>query len=143
TTQQARQLCPAKSIIGQGAAHVRLPGPTNVNDLTTLAIAGPGRNQIRFHAHSPTLGAGNTQVIQGFIRPNAAGKQYTWRLNVPLVPEILGGTGANTLFGVSISKKSGVTQARCQVKKFLWRAQWTFTDDTTKSATRSQRCRRR
>ena len=143
TTQQARQLCPAKSIIGQGAAHVRLPGPTNVNDLTTLAIAGPGKNQLRFHAHSPTLGAGNTQVILGIVRRNAAGKKFAWRLNVPQVPDILGGTGANTLFGVAINRKTGVTQARCRAKRFFWRAQWTFVDDTTKTAARSQRCRRR
>jgi len=143
TTQQARNRCPRKSIIGRGTAHVRLPGPTDITDLTTLAIAGPGKNRLRFHAYSPTLGPAVTQVILGIIRRSAPGGRYAWRLNVPQVPEILGGAGANTLFGVRIRKGSKVTQARCRAKRFLWRAQWIFNDDTSKRAFRKQRCRRR
>ena len=143
TTQQARQACPAKSVIGTGVAHVRLPGPTDVDDLQTTAFAGPGKNQIRFHAYTPTLGPAVTQVILANIRPNAAGKKFKWRLDVPLVPEILGGAGANTLFGVTIPKKTGVVKARCQTKKFFWKARWTFDDDTTKFASRAQKCKRK
>lgn len=122
SSQEARQLCPRKSIVGTGTAHVRLPGPTSITDLQTLAIAGPGKNGIRFHSWSPTLGSAVTQVIPGQIRPNAPGRRYRWRLSVPRVPLILGGAGANTLFGVTIPKQTGIVQARCQAKKLQWRA---------------------
>jgi hypothetical protein len=145
STAEARQLCPAKSIIGTGEAHVRLPGnpPFNVTDVQTLAISGPGKNGVRFHAWSPTLGSAVTQVIPGTIRQNAPGKAYNWRLSVPEVPLILGGAGSNTLFGVTIPKKTGVIQARCQAKKFQWRGTWVFEDNSRGQDTKSQRCKRR
>jgi hypothetical protein len=145
TTQEARQLCRPRSIIGTGTAHVRLPGtpPFNVTDVQTLAIAGPGRNQIRFHAFSPTLGSAVTQVIPARIRRGAPGKRFRWRLAVPEVPLILGGAGSNTQFGVTIRRNTGVVQARCGMRRHLWRAIWTFEDDTRNRDFERQRCRRR
>lgn len=143
TTREARRLCPRKSIIGTGTAHVRLPGPTNITDLRTLAIAGPRKNTLRFHAFSPTLSPSVTQVIRGKITRGARGKAFRWRLTVPKVPLILGGAGANTLFGVTIRRKTGVVQARCRAKRFVWRATWTFEDNSRKRDTLRQRCRRR
>lgn len=143
TTQEARQLCPKKSIIGTGMAHVRLPGPTDITDLQTLAISGPKKNGVRFHAFSPTLGPAVTQVIPGRIVRKAPGKAYRWRLAVPEVPLILDGAGANTLFGVTIPRKTGVVQGRCKAKRFLWRATWLFEDDTRKRDIVKRRCKRK
>jgi hypothetical protein len=143
TTQEARQLCPRRSIIGTGRADVRLPGPINISDVQTLAIAGPGKNQVRFHAFSPTLGPAVTQVIPARLRRGAPGRQFNWRLVVPEVPLILGGAGANTTFGVTIARGSGAVLARCAARRMLWRAQWTFEDDTTQRALQRHPCRRR
>jgi hypothetical protein len=148
TTQEARDLCPARSLLGAGRAFVRLRGPggegLNFTDLQVSVFNGsdlPGRNLLRLHAYSPTLGGANSQVIQGKVRP-APGARWGQRL-IADVPPIAGGTGSNTRFGATIRRNTGTVQARCRARFFFWRTRYTFRDGSTARATHRQRCRRR
>jgi hypothetical protein len=148
TSQEAREICPRRSFTGAGSAHVRLRGPggegLNFTDLQVSVFNGsnlPGRNLLRLHAYSPTLGGANSQVIQGKVR-KAKGKRWGQRL-IADVPPIAGGTGSNTLFGATLRRNTGTVQARCQQKFMFFRTRYTFRDGKRASASFRQRCQRR
>jgi hypothetical protein len=148
-TAGARAACPGKSFIGQGEAHAILASPTGdvpVNDLVVSAFAGPGDNQLRLHAYTdslpPTPGA-NPSVVVGDIVKSRAGKKYGKRLSVEDAPDILGDTGALSLFNAKITKKSKTVVGRCKAKKFRWKATWVYDDGSSDTDTTSQKCKRK
>jgi hypothetical protein len=141
TTDQAKAACPSKSNIGSGNATADLgAGPQQVNDVTVTVFNGPGKNQIRLHAFSPVLGAGNTQVVQGNIIKAPSGGKYGQALSVPDAPDLGGDAFMLTSFGAIINKSSKVVTARCKASKFLWHNKVTYDDGTTDTADLSQKC---
>jgi hypothetical protein len=148
-TAEARAACPGKSFIGEGEAHAILAGPTGdvpVNDLVVSAFAGPGDNQLRLHAYTSSLPdaiGNNPSVTLGEIVKSPAGKKYGKRLSVEDAPDVIGDTGALTLFNAKITKKSRTVVGRCKAKKFFWRATWVYDDGSSDTDTVSQKCKRK
>jgi hypothetical protein len=142
TTDQARDACPAKSFLGEGTATVQAPvdPPGLIDDVVVSAFNGPLKNQLRLHTYSPTLGVASP-TVQGFIINANEGKKYKKALFVPEAPET--GSLMITSFNTKIKKKSGVVRARCKAKKFFWKREVTYTDNSTETATLSQKCKRK
>ena len=138
TPSQARSLCPGKSFLGSGNAQVYGPGGPVDTTITVSAFNGPGNNQIRLHTYSDVLGPASP-TVQGFIVNANEGKKYGKALSVPEAPE----TAALmiTQFDTDITKSSGVVTARCKAKKFLWKREVTYADNSTDTATLSQKCK--
>jgi hypothetical protein len=142
TTDQAKQACPAKSVIGTGNAHANLgQGPDQVSDVTVTVFNGPAKNQIRLHAYTPTLGPGNTQVVLGDIIKAPSGGKYGQALNVADAPDLAGDAFMLTKFDATISKGSKVVSARCKASKFLFHNKVTYDDGSTETADLSQACK--
>jgi hypothetical protein len=142
TTDQAKSLCPGKSVIGSGDAAVKLNQATTVSDEIVTVFNGPGKNQLRLHAYSPTLQASNTQVIDGALR-KANTKGYGTALVVDDAPDAGGDAFAITKFNATISKSSGVAEARCKAKKFQFKRTVTYDDNSSESVTKTQKCKRK
>ena len=143
TTDQAKAACPPGSNLGQGVAHANLGGPSEVTDVTVTAFNGPGDDQLRLHAYTPTLGAANTQVVNGTIIKAPSGGKYGQALSVPDAPDLGGDAFMLTLFDATITKQSKVVTARCKAKKFLWQRTVTYDDGTQDVATLEQKCKRK
>jgi hypothetical protein len=151
TTAQAKSACSGRSNLGSGRAHVLIPTgpppspPLDVRDLVVTVFNGSdlaGTNRLRLHAYSPTLGAGNTQVVQGRI-VKAPGGAFGKRLAVPDAPDVAGDAGGLTLFNATIGKKTGVVKARCKAKRFRWRTTWVYDDGSKDTHAVSQKCKRK
>jgi hypothetical protein len=149
TPAEARAACPAKSYLGGGGAKVFTadgpdagtePDPLD-EDVVVSAFNGPGANQIQLHTWSAVLGAA-APTVQGFIVNANEGKKYKKALSVPNAP-VTPGPLMITQFDTTIDKKSGVVRARCKSKKFLWKREVTYTDNTTDTATLSQKCKKK
>ena len=144
TTEQAVAACPPKSVIGKGTATADLGGgPQQINDVTVTVFNGPGRNHIHLHAYSPTLGAANTQVVNGSIIKAPSGGKYGQALSVTDAPDLGGDAFMLTSFNADISKASKVVSARCKAKAFLWHNLVTYDDGTTDTADLSMPCKRK
>jgi hypothetical protein len=143
TTEQAEAACPPGSNLGAGVAHANLGGTTETTDVVVTAFNGPGANQLRLHAYSPTLGAANTQVVNGNIINAPSGGKYGKALSVTDAPDLGGDAFMLTLFDVSVEKSSKVVSARCKSKKFLWQRTVTYDDGTQDVATFEQGCKRK
>ena len=142
TTDQAKAACDPKSNIGSGSATADLgEGPNQVNDVQVTVFNGPGKNQIRLHAYTPTLGAANTQVVQGNIIKAPSGGKYGQALNVADAPDLGGDAFMLTKFDATISKKSKTVTARCKSSKFLWHNVVTYDDGSKDTADLSQSCK--
>ncbi len=142
TTDQAKAACPPGSNIGAGIAHANLgEGPDQVNDVTVTVFYGPGNAQVRLHAYTPTLGAANTQVVQGNIIKAPSGGKYGQALNVADAPDLGGDAFMLTKFDATISKKSKTVTARCKSSKFLWHNVVTYDDGSKDTADLSQSCK--
>jgi hypothetical protein len=142
TTDQAKAACPGKSVIGTGSATADLGGgPQQISDVAVTVFNGPAKNQIRLHAYSPTLGAANTQVVDGAIIKAPSGGKYGQALNVANAPDLAGDAFMLTSFNADISKGSKVVSAVCKAKKFLWHNVVTYDDGTTDTADTSQACK--
>jgi hypothetical protein len=141
TTDQAKAACTAKSNIGSGSATANLgQGPQQVNDVNVTVFNGPGKNQIRLHAYSPTLGPANTQVVNASIIKAPSGGKYSQALNVADAPDLAGDQFMLTKFDATISKASTVVTARCKASKFLWHNVVTYDDGSKDTADLSQKC---
>lgn len=144
-TNQARQLCPNKSVLGAGRAEVTAPASAPQCGGTPCVIAtpkvtvfnGPGKNEVRLHTFHPNLGA-SSPVVLGRIVP-ARKKGYGKALSVPNAPE----TGAVliTKFNATLKKGTGVVTARCKPKKFKFQRTVTYSDDTRETVTKTQKCK--
>ncbi len=149
TTEQAEAACAAEvggngSVIGKGQANADLgQGPQQVDDVIVTAFNGPGPNQLRLHAWSPTLGSGATQVVDGLIVKAPSGGKYGQALSVPDAPDLGEDAFMLTLFDSTISKSSKVVSGRCKAKKFLWKRTVTYDDGTKETVELSQKCKRK
>jgi hypothetical protein len=141
TTDAAKQACPAGSDIGSGSASILLPGGVAFSDIVVTAFNGPQKNQIRLHTYSPQL-EGATPTVFGLIK-KLSGGPFGLALDVPDAPDVAGDTGMITSSGATITKKSGVAQARCKDKKFLIERTVTYDDGSKDVATDSQKCKRK
>ena len=145
TTEQAKSLCPPGSNLGSGVAHANLGGgPDQVSDVTVTAFNGPGNKHVRLHAYTPSLGAANTQVVDGDIIKAPSGGKYGYALNVTDAPDLGGDAFMLTQFDATIDKSTKTVLARCKAKKFLWKNTTTY-DDGTKETSQvvSQPCKRK
>ena len=66
-------MCPGKSLLGTGEAEVNL-GASRVSDIVVQVFNGPGKNQVRLHTSSPTLGAAAPTGAGRSSSPNAGSK---------------------------------------------------------------------
>ena len=140
TPSAAKALCPGKSFLGSGTAKVFGPGGPVDENIVVSAFNGPGANQLRLHTYSVPLGPA-APTVQGFIVNANSGKKYGKALSVPLAPET--GPLMITQFDTTIKKSSGVVRARCKAKKFLWKRTVTYEDNSTDTATLSQKCKKK
>jgi hypothetical protein len=144
TTEQAEAACPPDSNIGTGTSHANLGGgPDQITDTIVTAFNGPGPNHIRLHAYTPSLGAANTQVVDGDIIKSPLGGKYGYALNVPDAPDLGGDAFMLTLFDTTIPKSTKGVLGRCKASKFYWRNDTTYDDGTTDSAELSQPCKQK
>ena len=142
TTEQARALCPGRSYIGSGAAEVALSNTSRVSDITVSVFNGPGRNEVRLHTASPTLGAAAPTVFGKIVRSDA-GRRYGNALSVPDAPDAGGDAFLITKFNATISRRSGIAQGRCLSRKFRWERRVTYDDGSTETVSKQQRCKRK
>jgi hypothetical protein len=141
TPQFAKNACPAKSYLGGGKATVHAPGPVLAAEPVVSVFNGPNPGQLRLHTYSDDLGPASP-VVNAFIvkaTQQEKNKGYGQALNVPNAPV----TGALkiTSFNAKITKKSGVALAKCKPKKFKWLRTVVYTDDSSETATKSQKCK--
>ncbi len=141
TADQAKAMCPGKSLLGTGEAEVNL-GASRVSDITVLTFNGPGKNQVRLHTSSPTLGAAAPTVFGQIIKSNQGGK-YGQMLDVPDSPDAGGDAFLITKFNSTIDKSSKVATARCKSKKIPFLRKVTYDDGSTETAELTQKCKRK
>lgn len=141
TADQARAMCPGKSLIGTGEAEVNL-GASRVSNITVQVFNGPGKNQVRLHTSSPTLGAAAPTVAGRIVKSNA-GAKYGNALVVSDAPDAGGDAFLITKFNATVKKTSKVATARCKAKKFLWLRKVTYDDGSTETVQLSQPCKRK
>ena len=137
TPQFARNACPGKSYLGGGKATVHAPGPTLAAEPVVSVFNGPNPGQLRLHTYSPDLGAASPVVNAFIVKANQSG--YGQALNVPNAPV----TGALkiTSFNAKIKKSTKVVSARCKPKKFKFLRRVVYTDDSSETATETQKCK--
>jgi hypothetical protein len=141
TADQARAMCPGKSLIGTGEAEVNL-GAARVSNITVQVFNGPGKNQVRLHTSSPTLGAAAPTVAGSIVKSNA-GAKYGNALVVPDAPDAGSDAFMITKFNATVNKSSKVATARCKAKKFLWLRKVTYDDGSTETVQLTQPCKRK
>jgi hypothetical protein len=141
TAEQARDMCPGKSLLGTGDAEVNLGG-TRVSDILVQVFNGPGKNEVRLHTSSPTLLAAAPTVFGEVIKSDQGGK-YGPMLVVPDAPDAGGDAFMITKFNANIEKSSKVATARCKSKKMLFLREVTYDDGSTETAKLTQPCKRK
>jgi hypothetical protein len=141
TAQQARDMCPGKSLLGAGEAEVNL-GAARVSDVVVQVFNGPGKNEVRLHTSSVTLGAAAPTVFGEIIKSDQGGK-YGPMLLVADAPDAGGDAFMITKFNANIEKRSKVATARCKAKKFLFLREVTYDDGSTETAELKQKCKRK
>ena len=142
TAQQARSLCPRKSYLGKGSAEVALSNTVRVGDITVSAFNGPGRNQIRLHTSSPTLGAAAPTVFGKVVKSNQ-GRKYGQMLVVADAPDAGGDAFMITKFNAKIKRSTKVAKARCKVRKFRFLRAVTYDDGSVETVQKQQKCKRK
>jgi hypothetical protein len=142
TAQQAADMCPGKSLLGKGEAEVALNSASRVNDVVVQVFNGPGKNEVRLHTSSVTLGAAAPTVFGEVIKSDQGGK-YGQMLLVADSPDAGGDAFMITKFNANIDKSSKVATARCKAKKFLFLREVTYDDGSTETAELTQKCKRK
>jgi hypothetical protein len=141
TADQARAMCPGKSLLGTGEAEVNL-GASRVSNVVVQVFNGPGKNQLRLHTSSPTLGAAAPTVAARFVKSNAGGA-YGQALSVPDAPDAGGDAFMITKFNATLTKSSKYVTARCKAKKFQFLRKVTYDDGSTETVQLTQPCKRK
>lgn len=138
-TAQARQSCPADSLIGEGEAAVESPAGQTF-DLVVSVFNGPGPGELRLHTYSEEL-AGASPVVPAKVVKSNAGPKFGQALDVPVAPE----TGALkiTKFNATIGKATGVVTARCKAKQIDFLREVTYKDGSKETAELTQKCKRK
>jgi hypothetical protein len=142
TTGQARSLCPAKSFLGKGEAEVALSETARVGDITVSVFNGPGRNQIRLHTASPTLGAAAPTVFGKVVKSNQ-GRKYGQMLVVADAPDAGADAFLITKFNAKIKRSTKVAKARCKQRKFRFLRAVTYDDGSIETVQKQQKCKRK
>ena len=141
TPQFAKDACPKKSYLGGGKATVHAPGPVLAAEPVVSVFNGPNPGQLRLHTYSDDLGAASPVVNAFIVKANQQerNKGYGQALDVPNAPV----TGALkiTSFKATVKKSSKVVTARCKPKKLKVQRTVTYTDDSSETATKSQKCK--
>jgi hypothetical protein len=141
TPQFAKNACPAKSYLGGGKATVHAPGPVLAAEPVVSVFNGPNPGQLRLHTYSDDLGPASP-VVNAFIvkaTQQEKNKGYGQALNVPNAPV----TGALkiTSFEATVKRSTKVVTARCKPKKLKVLRTVVYTDDSSETATKSQKCK--
>jgi hypothetical protein len=142
TADDAKALCPTKSFLGSGEAEVALSDTARVSDITVSVFNGPGKNQVRLHTSSPTLGAAAPTVF-GEIVKSKAGNKYGQALSVPDAPDAGGDAFMITKFNANIDKSSKVATARCKTKKIPFLRTVVYDDLSTETVELKQKCKQK
>jgi hypothetical protein len=141
TPQFARNACPGGSYLGGGDATVHAPGGALAAEPKVSVFNGPGPGQLRLHTYSDDLGPASPIVNARIVTANRREKNqgYGQALSVPNAPV----TGALkiTSFNAKILKSKKVATAKCKPKKFKWKRSVVYTDDSSETATKSQKCK--
>jgi hypothetical protein len=141
TADQARDLCPAKSYIGSGDAEVALSDTVRISDVTVSVFNGPGKNQIRLHTSSPTLGAAAPTVFGEIGKSDS--KKYGPTLVVADAPDAGGDAFMITKFNATIFKSSGISLFRCDEKHVYIRRTVTYDDGSQERAVDESKCKQK
>jgi hypothetical protein len=142
TAEQAADMCPGKSLLGQGEAEVALSSTARVSDITVSVFNGPGKNEVRLHTASPTLGAAAPTVFGEVVKSNQGGK-FGPMLVVADAPDAGGDAFEITKFNATIEKSSKVASARCKSKKIPFLREVTYDDGSIETAELTQKCKRK
>jgi hypothetical protein len=163
TTAAAKTLCPAKSVLGAGTATVYAPDDQNGNicdtspaqdppclaatqDVTVFNGGGgsPSPTSIQLHTYGvPPVGLGPlSPTVDGNIvgaTQQEKNQGFGQALSVPNAPV----TGALKIvtFNSKITKSSGVATAKCKPKQFKTKRTVTYTDGSSESKQRTQKCK--
>jgi hypothetical protein len=141
TPQFAKDACPPKSYLGGGKATVHAPGPVLAAEPVVSVFNGPDPGQLRLHTYSPDLGAASPVVNAFIVKANQQEKNkgFGQALSVPNAPV----TGALkiTSFQATVKKSTKVVTARCKPKKLKVQRTVTYTDDSSETASKSQKCK--
>jgi hypothetical protein len=148
TTEQAKQACPPKSIIGTGNAHANLgQGPDQLSDVTVTVIVtkidSKNSGVVALHAATPTLGPGNTQVVVAKIVPKAPDAGFGPALIVDDAPDLAGDAFMLTKFDATIGKATKAVLARCKSKTNKWRNITVYDDGSKESADLTTKCKQK
>ena len=140
TPQQARDMCPADSFLGEGAAEVIQPNGSRIQDIVVSVFKGPARNGVRLHTYSPTL-QGASPTVPGVIQKANAGGEFGDALVVANAPQ----TGALmiTKFNATINKTSKAVLARCKDKTMTFQREVTYDDNSKETAETTQKCKQK
>lgn len=142
TADEAAAMCPSKSLLGQGEAEVALSSAARVSDVIVSVFNGPGKNEVRLHTSSVTLGAAAPTVFGEVVKSDQGGK-YGQMLSVPDSPDAGGDVFEITKFNATIEKSSKVATARCKSKKIPFLREVTYDDGSTETATLKQKCKQK
>ena len=140
-TAQAKAMCPPKSYLGGGNATVHAPGPVLAARPVVSVFNGPGPGQLRLHTFSPDLGPASPIVDARIVKATRAEQRqgFGQALLVPEAPV----TGALkiTSFNSTILKSRKVATAKCKPKKFKVLRRVTYTDGSSETASKTQKCK--
>ena len=141
TPQFAKDACPKKSFLGSGEATVHAPGPVLAAEPTVSVFNGPGPGQLRLHTYSSDLGPASPVVNASVVNATQQEKNqgYGQALSVPNAPV----TGALkiTSFNAKIKKSTKTVSAKCKPKKFKWLRTVVYKDNSSETATVTQKCK--
>lgn len=146
TTEQAREICPDESYLGEGDAEVAAPGQFCTPPQATPCVArnpvvsvfrGPQPNQLQLHTYDPDLGAASP-VVDSFI-VDAEDKGFGQALDVPNAPV----TGPLKIisFNATVMKSTKVATAKCDPKTIKFRRTVTYVDGSSEVANLEQKCK--
>jgi hypothetical protein len=152
STDQAKATCP-RSIVGGGAAKVRIPWPNPEGYVELPAVVtafnattepGTGRPRVILYSRQEDTGQGSS--IIGVFKKSSAGADYGRLLDVD-IPLLLDGNAALTDFRVTIGNgyKKGFVKARCfdRNRRMNMKTRFFYDDGTSLPASDYAVCKRK
>jgi hypothetical protein len=155
-TENARDLCPPGSVLGTGSATVHAPGATCTPPQADPCLVGtqvvtvfnghptngPGALQLHTWGDPPEGLGGLSPTVDAWIeKANQQEKRkgFAQALDVPVAPT----TGALkiTSFNSKIKKSTKIVAAKCKPKKLKTQRTVTYTDGSSETASKSQKCK--
>ena len=134
-------MCPPKSFLGGGNATVHAPGPVLAARPVGVGVQRPRPGPAAAPHFSPDLGPASPIVDARIVKATRAEQRqgFGQALSVPQAPV----TGALkiTSFNAKILKSKKVASAKCKPKKFKMKRTVTYTDGSSESVSKSQKCK--